>query len=102
MASSAPASPNSAAVAAVAAGSPLNRTWLDSRISAGSRRTSAQCWWSTSRARMNCPTVPLSKFQCCAKRAAVRSVRFSPLPPMHSGGCGRCAGLGLQRAPVSS
>jgi len=29
--------------------------------------------------------VPLPKVQCWAKRAAVRSVRFSPLPPMQIG-----------------
>jgi hypothetical protein len=50
----------------------------------------------------NSSTVPPTKFQCWAKRAAVRNVRFSPLPPMQIGGCGRWIGLGLQRALVSS
>ena len=35
------------------------------------------------------------------KRAVVRSVRFSPLPPMQIGGCGCWIGLGSQRASVS-
>ena len=33
-------------------------------------------------ARANCARVPLPKFQCRADRAAMRSVPFSPLPPM--------------------
>jgi len=48
--SPAPALPNAAASAA-SAGSPVNGTWADSRISAGSRPAAAQRWYSTSRAR---------------------------------------------------
>lgn len=49
--------------------SPVNCTWPDSRISAGSRPTSVQCWCSTSRAPLNRSGVPQSKFQCWAFRA---------------------------------
>ena len=45
--------------------------------------------------------VPPTKFQCWAYGRPVRSVRFSPLPPMQIGGCGCCTGLGSQRASVS-
>ena len=38
-----PASPSSAALAAVAFGSPSNLTWLEIRISPGSRPMSEQC-----------------------------------------------------------
>ena len=41
---------------------------------------------------------PTVEFQCCAKRATVRSVRVGPLPPIAIGGCGRCTGFGSQRA----
>jgi hypothetical protein len=40
-------------------------------------------------------------FHSEAQRAAVRSVRFRPLPPMVIGGYGRCSGFGSQRASVS-
>ena len=78
-----------------------SRMWLDTMISLGSRPMSWQCAASTSRLRANSSGVPPTKFQCCANRAAVRSVRRSPLPPMHTGGCGACTGFGSQRAFVS-
>jgi hypothetical protein len=49
----------------------------------------------------NSSAEPPTKFQCWANRAAVRSVRRSPLPPMTTGGCGFCTGFGSQRALVS-
>ncbi|MCW2879966.1 MAG: hypothetical protein JWQ95_4066 [Sphaerisporangium sp.] len=72
--------------------------WLDSVISSGSRPMSWQCAKSTSRLRANSSGVPPTRFQCWAYLAAVRSVRFSPLPPMQIGGCGRCGPFGSQHA----
>src|ERR1700686_2529041 len=62
-------------------------------ISFGSRPMSAQCEASTSRLWANSWGVPPTKFQCCAYFAVIRSVRFSPLPPMQIGGGGRCGAL---------
>jgi hypothetical protein len=42
--------------------------------------------------------VPPGKFQSSAYFAAMRSVRFSPWPPIRKGGRGRCSGFGSQRA----
>ena len=69
-------------------------------ISPGSRPNEAQCSASTRFRRVNSATGPPTKFQCSATRAAVRNVRFSPLPPMQIGGCGRCTALGSQWASV--
>ena len=103
MASSSPNSAILAAASTAGPGSPSGpgRTWLEIMISLGSRPTSAQCWWSTSTLCLKSSTVPPTKFQCWAKRAAVRSVRFSPLPPMQIGTCGFWGPLGSQRASVS-
>ena len=62
---------------------------------------SAQCEASTSRLRANSWGVPPTKFQCCAYFAVIRSVRFSPLPPMQIGGCGRCGPFGSLYAALS-
>ena len=55
---------------------------------------SAQCAASTDFLCANTSGGPPTKFQCWAYRAVIRRVRFSPLPPMQIGGCGRCTGRG--------
>ena len=70
------------------------------RISAGSRPTSAQWRSSTSSLCRYSATSPKKVFQPVACSATIRSVRFSPEPPIHSG-IRSCSGFGSFWASVS-
>ena len=79
------------------------------RISAGSRPTSAQWRCSTSRLAANVAGSTNGTFQPSAKRAAMRSVRFSPEPPTQIGraswigrGSLRAAGASRTTCPRTS
>ena len=96
IASSRPTSPSAAA--AVAAARSRRRAEPDVAGQHDLRRVAADVaavGVQDSRLRANSSGVPPTKFQCWAKRAAVRSVRRSPLPPMQIGGWGAAPALGL-------
>src|SRR5258708_31347846 len=74
------------------------RTLTEHVISAGSRPIRWQCSTRVSLRPRHSSGLWVIAFHCCAHRAAVRSVRVRPFPPITIGGGGRCTGLGSHPA----
>jgi hypothetical protein len=76
-------------------------SWVDRTMVAGSRPMAAQCRSSTALRRTMSSIVPKGgpgTFQMSACSATTRRVR-SPMPPISTGGPGRCTGGGTHTVP---